>query len=37
MWTKILGIISVGFDIKGQALVIFFLHSSDAGEEMGVQ
>jgi Holliday junction resolvasome RuvABC ATP-dependent DNA helicase subunit len=35
-WTKLLGIISVGFDIIDQ-LLIRYLHSSETGEKMGIQ
>jgi hypothetical protein len=33
---RLLGIISVGFDVTDQ-LLIEYLHSSNTGEEMGVQ
>jgi hypothetical protein len=33
---KLLGIISVGFNVTDQ-LMFMFLHSSDTGEKMGVK
>jgi hypothetical protein len=33
---KLLGIISMGFDVTDHILITF-LHSSDPGEKMGVQ
>jgi hypothetical protein len=34
---KLLGIISVGFDITDQLLFRYYAVSDDTGEEMGVQ